>query len=297
MQLNDYANRIHLFEEPAQPGAHSGNALEHAVSAVQSDLGLAKFVQRYPAPSNSAEQRQWVQAALTVRPPGGLPAALTAAMEELLQSELSAKQIIDAKSLPRLSGPYPPAGKVSIWDGDITTLKVDAITNAANAQMLGCFQPFHACIDNAINCAAGPQLREDCEMLMRLQGHEEETGNAKITRAYNLPSLFVLHTVGPIVGRGKMPTAEQEHQLASCYTSCLSLAAEAGARSVALCGISTGVFGYPAPAAAQIALRTVAKWVGVNEDALDHIVFNTFGADMTAIYLDTAQNWRKNDHN
>ncbi len=291
MQLNDYANRIHLFEEPTQPETHSGNALEQAVLAVQSDLGSTRFVQRYPAPSSSAEQRQWVQAALTVRPPGGLPAALKAAMDRLLQSELAAKQIFDGKSLPRLSGPYPAAGLVSIWDGDVTTLKVDAITNAANSQMLGCFQPFHACIDNAINCAAGPQLREDCDTLMRLQGHEEETGDAKITRAYNLPSRFVLHTVGPIVGRGQIPTIEQERQLGSCYTSCLSLATEVGARSVALCGISTGVFGYPAQAVAQIALHTVAAWVATNEGALDHIVFNTFGTEMTAIYLDAAQNW------
>ncbi len=291
MQLDDYAHLIKLYEDPANPETHLGNALEQAVLAVQSDLGSTRFVQRYPAPSNSAEQRQWVQAALTVRPPGGLPEALNAAMQELIQAELAAKQIIDAISLPRLSGPYPAAVKVSIWDGDITTLNVDAITNAANAQMLGCFQPFHACIDNAINCAAGPQLREDCDTLMRLQGHEEETGNAKITRAYNLPSRFVLHTVGPIVGRGQIPTIEQERQLASCYTSCLSLAADAGARSVALCGISTGVFGYPAPAAAQIALRTVAAWVAANEGALDHIVFNTFGTEMTAIYLDAAQNW------
>ncbi len=232
-----------------------------------------------------------MQAALTVRSPGNLPSNLLDATDRLLQHELSKKTVTDSEALQRLGGGSNVSGRISIWDGDTTTLRVDAITNAANSELLGCFQPFHACIDNVINCAAGPQLREDCHRIMQLQGHGEVTGVAKITRAHNLPSRYVLHTVGPIVQSGSRLTTRQETQLADCYQSCLSLASEAGARSVALCGISTGVFGYPAQAATKIALATVIDWVGRNPNGLSHVIFNTFGDAATRIYEQEARQW------
>ena len=133
-------------------------------------------------------------------------------------------------------------------------------------------------------------MREDCAMIMTQQGHQEETGTAKVTRAYNLPSKFVIHTVGPIVAQHQ-PTALQAGELASCYRACLDLAAEVGARSIVLCGISTGVFGYPAEQAAQIALNTVSAWAAENGEALDHIIFNTLGFEATNIYEKATASW------
>ncbi len=113
-----------------------------------------------------------------------------------------------------------------VWQGDITALRCDAIVNAANSGMTGCYVPNHRCIDNCIHTFAGVQLRLYCEEMMEAQGHTEPTGQAKITPAYNLPCRYVLHTVGPIVG-GHL-TETHCRQLADCYRSCLSLAAENG---------------------------------------------------------------------
>ncbi len=291
LQLVDYLKLLELTTPWVAPSAETENALEDVVQALLKNQNPDDFSTRYPVPADVGGQRKWVQAALTVRKPGHAVDEIRNATDRLLQLELLQKQITKASDLPRLSGSYPAAAHVSIWDGDISTLKVDAITNAANAQLLGCFQPFHACIDNVINCAAGPQLREDCYKIMQLQGCDEETGAAKITRAYNLPSKFVLHTVGPIVAHGHEPTASKAQQLASCYAECLSLAAELDLRSVALCGISTGVFGYPAKQAVTIALSSVAAWFEQNSGKLDHVVFNTFGADATALYKTAVDNW------
>ena len=283
-----YAGKINLGTPfVSTPGPAD---LATVVAAIQEDAHSRLFVSRYPAPSAPEERRRWIKAALTVRSAGDLPIQLAEQMDRLLQTELQGKEVTEAATLSRLTGSYPIADRVSIWNGDIATLRIGAITNAANAQMLGCFQPFHACIDNVIQNAAGPQLREDCAQIINLQGHDEHTGNAKITRAYNLPSEFVLHTVGPIV-TDHNPTHEQARELESCYTACLSLAAEAGVRSVALCGISTGVFGYPADQAASIALRTVADWFAHNPEKLDHVVFNTFGEAATALYEKATSTW------
>lgn len=153
--------------------------------------------------------------------------------------------------------------------------------------MLGCFQPFHACIDNAIHSAAGPQLREDCNMIMSIQGESEATGGAKITRGYNLPSKFVLHTVGPIVPKGTELTEQQKTELASCYRSCLDLANEiAEIKTIAFCAISTGVFGFPKPKAAGIALRTVNEWLNTNSNHhFENIIFNVFSDEDYREYL------------
>jgi O-acetyl-ADP-ribose deacetylase (regulator of RNase III) len=283
-----YATMIDL-DQPFRPAAGTAD-LDAVVAAILADAASTDFCNSYAVPRAAAEKRRWVRAALTVRMPGNLPDAVVEGMDRVLQAELATKTLTDAADLPRLQSDFPIADKVSIWNGDISTLKIGAITNAANAQMLGCFQPFHACIDNVIQCAAGPQLREDSHKIMSFQGHDEETGSAKITRAYNLPSKYVLHTVGPIVPTHS-PTQEQADQLANCYKSCLTLAAQAGVRSIAFCGISTGVFGYPADQAAKVALRAVADWVQACPDTMDHVVFNTFGEAATAIYHQEIDQW------
>ncbi len=173
--------------------------------------------------------------------------------DELLAEEREEKRVVDVMELPAVNSD----SHISLWQGNITCLKADAIVNAANSQMLGCFIPCHACIDNAIHSAAGLQLREEYLELMRAQGHEEPVGRAKITKGYNLSAKFVLHTVGPAVS-GTV-TKEDEKNLESCYRSCMELAEANGIRSIAFCCISTGVFCFPNERAAEIAVRTVRK--------------------------------------
>ena len=171
---------------------------------------------------------------------------------------------------------------IRIVQGDITTLAVDAIVNAANSQMLGCWQPNHLCIDNAIHTYAGVQLRIECAELMRRQGHLEPTGSAKITAAWNLPSKHVIHTVGPICP-GE-PGERECSELASCYRSCLDMAAAHKLGSIAFCGISTGVFGFPAQRASRIAVATVREWLDAHPDTDIDVVFNVFSERDEALY-------------
>ncbi len=160
-----------------------------------------------------------------------------------------------------------------MWRGDITTLQCDAIVNAANSGMTGCYQPCHNCIDNCIHTYAGVQLRNACNELMEQQGHAEPTGQAKITPAYNLPSRFVLHTVGPIV-QGRL-TDEHCRLLASCYRACLELAEQNHVQSIAFCCISTGVFMFPNEKAAEIAVETVQTYREAIGSQID-VIFNVF---------------------
>ena len=167
---------------------------------------------------------------------------------------------------------------LTIWQGDITRLKVDAIVNAANAQALGCWAPLHNCIDNCIHSAAGIQLRKECAD--KMQGRLLATGDAFITKGYNLPAKHVIHTVGPIIPDG-IPTKEQEEQLAACYRSCLDLAEKNGLESIAFCCISTGVFHFPNQRAAEIAIETVKSYPrhslkSYPRHSLKTIVFNVF---------------------
>ena len=187
--------------------------------------------------------------------------------DEYLRAELDAKGITDIDSLT------PVRGGMYIWRGDITTLRCDAIVNAANSGMTGCYIPNHRCIDNCIHSYAGVELREYCAELMRRQGHEEPTGGAKITPAYNLPCRYVLHTVGPIIN-GRV-TRQDEELLASCYRSCLKLAAENGLESVAFCCISTGEFHFPNERAAEIAVKTVEDFMQ-KETSVRKVIFNVF---------------------
>ena len=174
------------------------------------------------------------------------------------------------KGVVEISDITPQTSDILLWQGDITRLKVDAIVNAANAQALGCWAPLHNCIDNCIHSAAGIQLRKECAD--KMQGRLLATGDAIITKGYNLPAKHVIHTVGPIIPDG-IPTMEQEEQLAQCYRSCLDLAEQNGLESIAFCCISTGVFHFPNEQAAKIAIETVKSYP---RHALKTIVFNVF---------------------
>lgn len=223
-------------------------------------------------PKDEAGAFELFRALANLRMPGAhkLPEEFYAAEAEVLRAITREKGVTDGESLATVKSD----SRLAIWQGDITTLKVDAIVNAANSQMLGCFVPRHYCIDNAIHTMAGVELREKCLEIMRAQGHEEPVGQAKITPGYNLPAKYVLHTVGPIVS-GPLTMAHRS-LLASCYRACLSLAAEYGCHTVAFCCISTGVFHFPPPEAAAIAVKTVRAYLDDHPAALGKVVFNVF---------------------
>ena len=218
-------------------------------------------------PAGPAERRRLLRALLNVRPPEPLDRGFYQVQDAYLQEELR------RKGVTRLDDLCPVRPGLYLWQGDITTLAVDAIVNAANSAMLGCFIPCHGCVDNAIHTAAGFQLRRECARMMALQPGEEPPGRAKITNAYNLPCRYVLHTVGPIV-RGAV-TAEDRALLASCYQSCLELAAAYGCRSVAFCCISTGEFHFPNREAAQIAVDAVKECLR-QKTSIRRVIFNVF---------------------
>lgn len=226
-------------------------------------------------PSQSDAQRQLLRALMNVRPPAPVADDVLQVQDEYLRRELAAKGITDIDELT------PCAPGLYLWQGDITTLRVDAIVNAANNGMTGCYQPNHGCIDNAIHTYAGMQLRLECDRIMKAQGYLEPTGQAKLTSGYNLPARYILHTVGPIVD-GPL-TRQHEAQLASCYESCLRLAAEHGLESVAFCCISTGVFHFPNQRAAEIAVTTVRDFLA-QETRVQRVVFNVFKDLDLAIY-------------
>jgi O-acetyl-ADP-ribose deacetylase (regulator of RNase III) len=217
-------------------------------------------------PSDLQGKRDLFRALRNVRWPKPVREEFLRLQDEELQAQLQEKGIVE----------LPKEPKIQIWQGDITRLKVDAIVNAANSQMLGCFHPLHKCIDNAIHSAAGVQLREECYQLMLQQGHEESTGQAKITKAYNLPCKYVIHTVGPIIPTG-IPNPLQKEQLASCYRSIMQLADENRLESIAFCCISTGEFRFPNQLAAEIAVRTVNDYLTEHPDSsIKQVVFNVF---------------------
>ena len=191
------------------------------------------------------------------------------------------KEETAAKGITRLADLKPVEDGVYLWQGDITTLECDAIVNAANSRFLGCFQPLHNCIDNCIHTYAGLRLRNKCAEIMQKQGHEEPTGQAKITQAFDLPCKYVIHTVGPIVN-GYL-TAKHEELLASCYKSCLALADENELGSIAFCCISTGVFGFPQKRAAEIAVQTVREYKA-NTNSKIEVIFNVFKSEDYEIY-------------
>ena len=221
------------------------------------------------------EQRRLLRGLMNLRPPAPVSGEFLQVQDAYFQERLKERGVTKLEALT----PVQPG--LYLWQGDITTLEVDAIVNAANSGMTGCYVPCHGCIDNAIHTYAGMQLRLECAEIMRKQGHEEETGHAKITGGYNLPCRYVLHTVGPIVS-GTL-TKEHEQQLASCYRSCLDLAAENNCKSLAFCCISTGEFHFPNEKAAEIAVETVKQWQARHPQQLE-VIFNVFKNSDREIY-------------
>ena len=227
-------------------------------------------------PLDEENQRYLLRCLMNVREPRALSPRFLEAQDALLGAEREAKGVVRVSELAAI----PSDERIVLWQGDITRLDADAIVNAANSRLLGCFRPGHNCIDNVIHSAAGLQLREECAQIMRRQGHEEPTGGAKLTKGYNLPAKHVLHTVGPIIS-GPL-TEEDRGRLSSCYRSCLKLAEESGLRSVAFCCISTGVFRFPKEEAARIAVETVRECL--ISGGMEKIVFCVHGDENLRIY-------------
>ena len=247
-------------------------------------------------PDDEKSQRDILRALMNIRGPYSISEYFLRIQDEYLQQVNKERGITDIADL----SPIPEAGdfdtstvlsdrrlnrrgQLYLWQGDITTLKVDAIVNAANSALLGCFAPLHICIDNCIHTYAGIQLRLACNELMQKQGHEEGTGLCKITPAFNLPSRYVLHTVGPIIYTSVGP--REKLLLENCYKNCLETASQNQLESVAFCCISTGVFRFPQDLAAQIAVETVEMWLTENPDSsVKKVVFNVFGNKDLEIY-------------
>jgi len=247
--------------------------------------------------SNYEELRSKVRALLTVRAPLPFPEWFNDDFDKILQYELLNRDLVDTEKLPTIAEQFPMTQfkgkeKCVLWRGDISLLQVDAIVNAANSAMLGCFIPFHRCIDNIIHSRSGPQLRDDCSAIIKKQDCFEQVGWAKITRAYNLPSKYVIHTYGPDISHIGKVEKLHEKQLAECYRSCLDEASKLkNLKSVAFCGISTGVFAFPIKLAAEIALRTVEKWFIDTPDKLDLIIFDVYAENDYEIYKEHFENW------
>ncbi|MBO7738850.1 MAG: protein-ADP-ribose hydrolase [Oscillospiraceae bacterium] len=222
-----------------------------------------------PLPTDDGERFRLFRALVNTREPIAASAEFLSVQDEYLTAYIAEQGITHAGELPRC----PSDNRISIWQGDITLLDADAIVNAANSAMLGCWVPNHACIDNCIHTFAGVQLRMDCSEIMTAQGHDEPTGMAKITPAYSLPSRYVLHTVGPIISSSV--SANDRELLASSYRSCFELAEEKGLESIAYCCISTGVFRFPNDLAAEIAVKTVRECLD-NAKSVKHVIFNVF---------------------
>ena len=225
-------------------------------------------------PDDAEGKRRVLRSLMNIRMPGPLDESVLAVQDAYLRERAREKGIVGPADIPEIR----PG--LSIWQGDITRLAVDAIVNAANSQMLGCFVPMHACIDNCIHTFAGVQLRAECARWMRRQrrrygaDYEQPTAVPVLTDAYNLPAKKVIHVVGPIVERGL--TAELEAALAACYRNTLELCREHGLRTVAFCCISTGVFRFPGARAAEIAVEAVSAWRAGHPGAVDRVIFNVF---------------------
>lgn len=218
-------------------------------------------------PDDIQAQKRLLRSLMNVRSPKQISEEFLHVQDDYLQEELSQKHITSVSDL------LPLKPGIYVWQGDITTLACDAIVNAANSGMTGCYYPCHGCIDNAIHSYAGVQLRLECDAIIKAQGHEEPTGTAKITEAYNLPCRYVLHTVGPII-TGQLKK-QDEDLLASCYHSCLALAEKYELKSIAFCCISTGEFRFPNQRAAEIAVKTVREYRKQTGSEIE-VIFNVF---------------------
>ncbi len=228
-------------------------------------------------------KRKLMRSLMNIRMPKQVSKEFLKIQNDFLQEESVEKGIIDVDNIHTIketfNTDFKNSDKISLWQGDITRLKADVIVNAANSRMLGCFVPCHGCIDNAIHSASGIQLREECAKYMKYQqvkfgdDYEEPTGNAMMTLSYNLPSKYIIHTVGPIVNGN--PTKKDCILLKKCYTSCLELANKKELKNIVFCCISTGQYGFPNQQAAEIALETIISFLE-SKNNLQKIIFNVF---------------------
>ena len=248
---------------------------ERRLFLIRSLMHEKREYEQLSVPREASEQKKLLRSLMNVRLPQAIDQEFLAVQDDYLRQELA------EDGVTRLADLRPISGDIYLWRGDITRLQCGAIVNAANSGMTGCYIPCHACIDNCIHTYAGIQLRLDCARLMAAQGHPEPTGRARITKAYNLPCDYVLHTVGPIV-EGPV-TAEDERLLASCYRSCLELAEQSSVESIAFCCISTGVFHFPNERAAEIAVETVEQYKKETGSRIK-VIFNVFKDTDRKIY-------------
>lgn len=233
---------------------------------------------------NSMQEKQTIlRSLMNIRMPGEMDEEILNVEDQYLQERVKEKGIVcldEISTIKQLGSCHKHGGVISIWQGDITRLKVDAIVNAANSQMLGCFIPMHTCIDNCIHTFAGIQLRNECNRQMNLkrkrfgEDYQQPVAEPMLTDGYNLPCEKIIHVVGPAV-EGRL-TDEHEKQLANCYLNVLDMCRDNGLRSVAFCCISTGVFNFPNEKAAEIAVDTVTRWLDDNPETMDRVVFNVF---------------------
>ena len=292
LKLADYENLINLHV-PFVP--YQGKYKNDTIKFEETNELLQEIAKEchtkinYIATSDNEEQTYvTIRSYLNQREPLPLSSKFLTLLDHYFADLRADETITSVKQIPTIKEEFPSShlqnnDKMSLWMGDITLLECDAIVNAANEQMLGCFAPMHKCIDNCIHTFASPRLRDDMLKIMNKQQRYEETGFAKITRAYNLPSKFVLHTVGPIYGQ--QSSEESNRLLESCYIQCLETAAQVPeVKSIAFCCISTGIFGFPKEKAAKIALTTTDRWLSNHPDRFDRIIFNVFGKQDYDIY-------------
>ncbi len=251
------------------------NQEERRKYLIQELLNEREEYRHLEIPQNENSQKLLLRDLMNIREPKKIKSEFYRVQDAYLQTAIEEKGIVDVNDLkPIQEGIY-------LWQGDITTLKCDAIVNAANSQMTGCYIPHHRCIDNCIHSYAGMQLRYACYQMMEKQGKQEATGKAKITKAYNLPSRYILHTVGPIIY--STVTKKDGELLASCYRSCLELAAAYQLESIAFCCISTGEFHFPKELATKIAIKTVKEYLK-KETSIKKVIFNVFKDEDQDIY-------------
>lgn len=245
--------------------------LDYLVEKFKAESEEYKHLQ---TPSDENGKRRMLRSLMNIRMPKKLDNSTVKVQDEYLQQRIRENGIVKLADIPVVKG------CLSIWQGDITRLSVDAIVNAANSQMLGCFVPMHLCIDNCIHTFAGVQLREECSRQMNQlrikygSSYEQPTAVPMLTDAYNLPANKIIHIVGPIIHHGVTP--ELEKDLADCYINTLNMCLENGLKSVAFCCISTGVFHFPNKLAAEIAVNTVEEWLSEHIGVMDRVIFNVF---------------------
>ncbi|WP_017549322.1 protein-ADP-ribose hydrolase [Salinicoccus carnicancri] len=291
LNLDEYADNINLFK----PFVPKESQLSQKAGLTDDILFILRNekagTQDIEIPEDYKAKRRLVRALLNIRQPLPLDREMMTKLDTLLQIELEEKVVIETEQIETIRERYPDssisqADKMALWQGDITAMRADAVVNAANKALLGSMQPLSDNVDNAIHSAAGPMLRDDCAEIIHVQKNEEQTGDAKITRGYNLPAEYVIHTVGPVVEQGGGLTETHEELLSSSYISCLELATQMDdIKTVVFPSISTGEFGFPAQQAAEIAVGTVNEWLEKNDHNFSKIIFDVYGDFDRDIYL------------